>query len=80
LVGGAMSCFDVGASAEKRFPRDDGGFPSRDSEVRTSEWTVATAPADLVDRRVDITVPPSSKWRLAGTWTNGTSSWMASRR
>jgi malate synthase len=32
-------------------------------EVRTSEWTVAPAPADLVDRRVEITGRPSRKWR-----------------
>jgi malate synthase len=32
-------------------------------EVRTSEWTVASAPADLVDRRVEITGPPSRKLR-----------------
>jgi malate synthase len=33
-------------------------------EVRASEWTVAPAPADLVDRRGEITGPPGSqKWR-----------------
>jgi malate synthase len=32
-------------------------------EVRTSEWTVAPAPADLVDRRVEITGRLSRKWR-----------------
>jgi malate synthase len=32
-------------------------------KVRTSAWTVAPAPADLVDRRVEITDPPNRKWR-----------------
>ena len=33
-------------------------------DVRTSEWTVAPAPADLVDRRVEITGPPEPKMAI----------------
>jgi malate synthase A len=69
LVGGAMSCFAVGAAAEKR-------CLGRTREVRTSEWTVASAPADLVDRRVEITGPPEPKIAI-NALNSGARVWLA---
>lgn len=36
-------------------------FPRSDGEVRSGDWTVAEAPADLRDRRVEITGPTDRK-------------------
>src|ERR1700757_2774642 len=43
---------------------DAGRFPDflpETAEIRTSEWTVAPIPADLMDRRVEITGPVDRK-------------------
>jgi malate synthase len=32
--------------------------------VRNADWTAAAAPADLVDRRVEITGPPEPKMAI----------------
>jgi malate synthase len=45
-------------------------------DVRTSEWTVATAPADLVDRRVEITGPPEPKMAI-NALNSGARVWLA---
>jgi malate synthase len=45
-------------------------------EVRTSEWTVAPAPADLVDRRVEITGPPEPKMAI-NALNSGAHVWLA---
>jgi malate synthase len=45
-------------------------------EVRTSEWTVAPAPADLVDRRVEITGPPEPKMAI-NALNSGARVWLA---
>jgi malate synthase len=39
-------------------------FPVATSEVRAAEWTVAPAPADLDDRRVEITGPAEPKMMI----------------
>jgi malate synthase len=44
-------------------------------EVRTSEWTVAPAPADLVDRRVEITGPPEPKMAINALDQGRASGW-----
>lgn len=44
-------------------------------EVRTSEWTVAPAPADLVDRRVEITGPPEPKMAINALNSGRASGW-----
>src|SRR5688572_9217891 len=36
-------------------------FPVATADVRAAEWTVAPAPADLDDRRVEITGPAEPK-------------------
>ncbi|HUE78371.1 MAG TPA: malate synthase A [Sphingomicrobium sp.] len=36
-------------------------FPAETSDVRDAEWTVAPAPVDLQDRRVEITGPTNAK-------------------
>src|SRR5438552_11213598 len=39
-------------------------FPLGTADVRSSEWTVAPAPADLDDRRVEITGPAEPKMMI----------------
>ena len=36
-------------------------FPPESQEIRESEWTVAPLPADILDRRVEITGPVDRK-------------------
>ena len=45
-------------------------------EVRTSEWAVAPAPSDLVDRRVEITGPPEPKMAI-NALNSGARVWLA---
>jgi len=52
------------------------GFLPETREVRTSEWTVARAPADLVDRRVEITGPPEPKMAI-NALNSGARVWLA---
>ncbi|HET6666737.1 MAG TPA: malate synthase A [Intrasporangium sp.] len=44
--------------------------------VRESDWTVAAAPADLVDRRVEITGPPERKMTV-NALNSGARVWLA---
>ncbi|HLK67342.1 MAG TPA: malate synthase A [Bryobacteraceae bacterium] len=37
------------------------GFPPETAEVRAASWKIAPCPADLMDRRVEITGPPDRK-------------------
>src|SRR5918997_6153405 len=39
-------------------------FPAETVEIRGSEWSVAPAPADLDDRRVEITGPAEAKMTI----------------
>ncbi|HET7425641.1 MAG TPA: hypothetical protein VFJ50_01280, partial [Gemmatimonadales bacterium] len=51
--------------AQRRF--DAGGLPAppaETAEVRAASWTVAPAPADLDDRRVEITGPAEPKMMI----------------
>ncbi len=43
---------------------EDPDFLSKTSEIRTNEWTVAPAPADFNDRRVEITGPVDRKMMI----------------
>ena len=45
-------------------PGDDFDFPERTADVRRAAWGVATAPADLTDRRVEITGPVERKMMI----------------
>ncbi|MDP6921930.1 MAG: malate synthase A [Lutibacter sp.] len=47
-----QALFDAG-----QFP----GFPRETADIRTSDWTAAPLPADLLDRRVEITGPVDRK-------------------
>ena len=51
---------------ERRQHEIDGGklpdFLSETRQVRESEWRVGAIPADLLDRRVEITGPPNARW------------------
>ena len=45
-------------------------------QVRRADWVVATAPADLVDRRVEITGPPEPKMAI-NALNSGAKVWLA---
>ena len=53
---------------ERRQARFDAGalpdFPEETSGIRESDWTVATIPRDLLDRRVEITGPTNAKMMI----------------
>jgi len=53
------------AAREERQRRFDAGelpdFPEDTRELREAEWTVGSIPADLLDRRVEITGPTNAK-------------------
>jgi len=52
------------ARAERQAAFDDGAlpdFPAATAELRAAEWRVAPVPADLTDRRVEITGPVDRK-------------------
>ena len=51
-------------------------FLPETAEIRTSEWTVAAAPADLVDRRVEITGPTEPKMAI-NALNSGARVWLA---
>jgi len=51
-------------------------FLSETREVRESAWTVAPAPADLTDRRVEITGPPEPKMAIHAL-NSGARVWLA---
>jgi malate synthase len=56
---------DLLDSREERQDRFDSGelpdFPAETREIREAEWTVGSIPADLFDRRVEITGPTNAK-------------------
>ncbi|MBD5787731.1 malate synthase A [Cellulosimicrobium terreum] len=51
-------------------------FLPETADVRAADWTVATAPADLVDRRVEITGPPTPKMAI-NALNSGAKVWLA---
>lgn len=51
-------------------------FLPQTREVRTSGWTVAPAPSDLADRRVEITGPPQPKMAI-NALNSGARVWLA---
>ena len=51
-------------------------FLPETASVRSAEWTVAPAPADLVDRRVEITGPPEPKMAI-NALNSGARVWLA---
>lgn len=52
------------------------GFLAETEDIRTADWTVAPAPADLQDRRVEITGPPDRKI-LINALNSGAKTFMA---
>ena len=52
------------------------GFLPETASVRAADWTVATAPADLLDRRVEITGPPEPKMAI-NALNSGARVWLA---
>jgi malate synthase len=57
----------LAARAERQTAINNGaklGFPEETASVRSSEWQVAPAPADLNDRRVEITGPTERKMMI----------------
>ena len=74
---------DRRAALERRTARQrdfDAGrypdFPSETAHVRSAEWTVAPQPADLLDRRVEITGPTDRKM-VINAMNSGASTFMA---
>jgi malate synthase len=61
---------------EEIFRRGVMDFLPETQEVRTSEWAVAPAPSDLVDRRVEITGPPEPKMAI-NALNSGARVWLA---
>ena len=51
-------------------------FLPETQNIRRSEWTVAPAPSDLVDRRVEITGPPEPKMAI-NALNSGARVWLA---
>ncbi len=54
----------LAARADRQLRFDSGelpDFPAATAAIRAGEWTVAPAPRDLQDRRVEITGPPTRK-------------------
>ena len=53
------------AARVERQKRFDAGelpdFPEETRQIREAEWTIGTIPADLTDRRVEITGPTNAK-------------------
>ena len=61
----ASTCSSGGPSARPSWTRASGPTSSsRTAEVRESDWVVAPAPADLDDRRVEITGPAEPKMMI----------------
>src|SRR5437899_3729244 len=52
------------------------GFLPETAHIRSGEWTVAAAPADLLDRRVEITGPPERKMAI-NALNSGARVWLA---
>jgi malate synthase len=56
------------AARIERQKRFDAGelpdFPAETADIRESDWTVAPIPADLMDRRVEITGPTNAKMAI----------------
>jgi len=69
----------LGARQERQAWFDAGGLPDfRDDtrDIRESEWTVGAIPADLLDRRVEITGPTNAKM-LINALNSGAQAFMA---
>jgi malate synthase len=58
---------------------DSGGLPDfpADDGTRSSEWTVAEIPSDLIDRRVEITGPAGDRKMVINAFNSGASTFMA---
>jgi malate synthase len=52
------------AERQRQLASDEGGFLEETRAVREADWTVALAPADLNDRRVEITGPCDRKMMI----------------
>jgi len=51
-------------------------FPEESRQIRESEWTIGSIPADLLDRRVEITGPTNAKM-LINALNSGAQAYMA---
>ena len=71
---------DLLARRQERQQQFDAGelpdFPEDTREIREAEWTVAPIPADLLDRRVEITGPTNAKM-LINALNSGANVFMA---
>jgi malate synthase len=64
---------------EKQGILDSGVFPDfpADERIRTAEWRVSDVPADLLDRRVEITGPAGDAKMVINALNSGASTFMA---
>jgi malate synthase len=85
FVAGLHRRFEAGrrellqARAERQAWLDDDGepaFPKETAKIRRADWRVAPAPADLQDRRVEITGPTDAKM-VINALNSGASCFMA---
>ncbi|MBE3552071.1 MAG: malate synthase A [Kyrpidia tusciae] len=69
------------AERQKRQAAIDGGqmpdFPAETAELRQADWTVAPIPADLLDRRVEITGPAGDRKMVINALNSGAKTFMA---
>ncbi|HHY68122.1 MAG TPA: malate synthase A, partial [Alicyclobacillus sp.] len=69
------------AERQKRQAAIDGGqmpdFPAETADIRQADWTVAPIPADLLDRRVEITGPAGDRKMVINALNSSAKTFMA---
>ncbi|CAB3393449.1 malate synthase A [Kyrpidia spormannii] len=69
------------AERQKRQAAIDGGqmpdFPAETADIRQADWMVAPIPADLLDRRVEITGPAGDRKMVINALNSGAKTFMA---
>ncbi len=61
-IRGAARCSTTRLDRQARFDAGElPDFPKETLEIRASDWTIGSIPADLQDRRVEITGPTNAK-------------------
>ncbi|MEP7129573.1 MAG: malate synthase A [Sphingomicrobium sp.] len=72
-----LALLDARVERQARFDAGElPDFPEGTREIRDAEWTVGTIPADLLDRRVEITGPTNAKM-LINALNSGAQAFMA---
>jgi len=75
--GRRLALLDARIDRQARFDAGElPDFPEDTRELREAEWTVGSIPADLLDRRVEITGPTNAKM-LINALNSGAQAYMA---